>query len=122
MWVKVQLSQVFPVLVQRARLIPALGNARVVLPCVEEPQVLVVLPVDHLEREVHVAFHDVTAVRDRAGMRLRPADRVARVDWLVGEAVRDLVILGHQRVLGEWRPQIPICVLSDHPDGTGPRW
>lgn len=117
MGVKVQLAQVLAVLVQRARLVPPLGHTRVVLPRVEEPQVLVVLPVDHLEREVHVALHDVPAVRDRARVRLGPADRVARVDRLVGEPVRDMVVLGHEGVLRQRRPQVPVCVLANHPDG-----
>jgi len=52
--VEVELAEILAVLVERASLVPAFGDARVVLPGVEQLQVLIVLPVDHFEREVLV--------------------------------------------------------------------
>lgn len=121
MGIVVEAAQVLAVLVQGARLVPPLGDARIVLPGVEELEVLVVLPVDDFEREVLVYFGDVAAVHDGADVRLRTADGVARVDWLVGKLHRDLVVLGHERVLGQRRAQRPVCAVSYHPDWTRTR-
>ena len=47
--VEVELAEILAVLVDRACLVPALGDSRVVLPGVEQLDVLFALPVNHFE-------------------------------------------------------------------------
>jgi hypothetical protein len=98
--VEVQFAEVLAVFVDRACFVPAFGDSRVVLPGVEQFDVLCALPVDDFEREVLVQLWDVAAVADGARSRFGLASRVECVNWLLWELHRELLVLGHGRILG----------------------
>lgn len=116
--VVVELAEVIPVFVQRAGLVPALRDSRVVLPFIEEREVGCVFVVDGFEGEVLCDLGDVAAVDYGTWVWLGAARGVAGVDWLVGEFHRDLVVLGHDGVLGQWLTEGAICAISHCPDGA----
>lgn len=122
MRVEVQLAEVLAVLVERAGLVPALGDARVVLPRVEQLQVLRVLPVDDFEREVLVELRDVAAVADGTRVRFGLPRRVHGVDRLLGEFHRELLVLGHRWILGDGLPGEPLGAVAYSPDRPRACW
>jgi uncharacterized membrane-anchored protein len=62
--VLVEAPQVLPMFVQGACLVPALGDAGVILPFVESSEVLVVLPIDYHQREMLIEVRDIATVDD----------------------------------------------------------
>lgn len=64
MGIEVQFAQVISVLCDSSSLIPACGNAGVILPLVEQLNVLCALPVDNLEGEMLVDLGDVPTVHN----------------------------------------------------------
>lgn len=116
MRIVVQFSQVFLVLLQCARFVPTARDTGIILPCIEQLQMLRIFPVHRLEREVLVHLGDVPAVHDRARVRLRLANRVARVDELLGELVGELVVLGPNGELAERGAQVTVCAVTHGPD------
>lgn len=116
--VEVKLAEVLAVLIERASLVPAFGDARVVLPGVEQLQVLIVLPVNHFEREVLVQLWDVAAVADGPRVRLGLASWVECVDWLLGELHSELLVLRHGRILGHGLPDEPLSPIAKSPNRT----
>lgn len=112
--VLVQLAQVVAVLVQRARLVPALGHARVVLPQVEIVEVLRVRVVQRHHAEMLAEVGDVAAVQHAPRRRLRRSGEVLRVPWRLGERHRHRRLLeGHRR---ELRLDLQCCLAQ--PDGS----
>ena len=118
MRVEVQLTEVLAVLVERASFVPAFGDSRVVLPGVEQFQMLFVLPVDHFEREVLVQLRDVATVADRSRVRFGLASWVECVDWLLGELHSELLVLRHGRILGHGLPDEPLSSIANSPNRT----
>jgi hypothetical protein len=59
-----QFAQILPMLLQSPSLIPALCHARIVLPRVEELQVLLISPINHFQGKVLVKLGDVATVGD----------------------------------------------------------
>ena len=116
--VEVELAEILAVLIERASLVPAFGDARVVLPGVEQLQVLIVLPIDHFEREVLVQLWDVAAVADRSRVRFRLAGWVECVDWLLRELHSKLLVLRHSRILGQGLPDRSLSSIASSPDRT----
>lgn len=116
--VEVELAEVLAVLIQRASLVPAFGDSRVVLPGVEQFQMLFVLPVDHFEREVLVQLRDVATVADRSRVRFGLASWVECVDWLLRELHSKLLVLRHGRVFGHGFPDGSLGSIANSPDRT----
>lgn len=89
--VLVHLAQVLAVLGQGARLVPALRDARVVLPRVEQVEVLGVGVVERDHAELLAQMGDVAAVDGATGSRLGRPARVPyqRCAGVVGQDVRE---------------------------------
>lgn len=110
MGVLVDVAQVLAVLLQRARLVPALRHARVVLPLVEQAQVLGVLPVERDHGEGLAQVRDPAAVDDGAGRGLGRAHGVPRllaplrVLGVAGRDRGDGVLQRRERVRGQRAP------------------
>ena len=113
-----KLAQIRPVLIQGSRLVPARRDAWVVLPFVEQLQMFLVLPVDHLEGEVYVYLRDVAAVGDGSRPRFGSTDRVTGEDGFVWELVGDMKVLGHDGILGQGFPQVAVRAVSHDPYRT----
>lgn len=98
MRILVDLAQIFTVLLQRSRLVPALRHARVVLPFMEQLQMrrVVVVQMDHGEKLVQVRY--VAAVDDGAAGGFRRADRVLCVHGAALDAERHGVLVWEGRV------------------------
>lgn len=116
MRVTVELAEVLAVFVHRTGLIPAFGDSRVILPNIEQSDVLIVLPVDHLKGEVLVELWDVAAVADRSGSRLGLTRGVECVNWLFWEFGGELLVLGHGWVIRDWLPDGTLGTIADRPD------
>lgn len=96
-----QVFQVFPMMVQVTRFVPPLGNTGIVLPFVEEGQMLLTLPVHYFQTEVLVEFGDIPTICYTARCRLRLPDGMAGVDWCIWELVRDGVVLREGWIAGD---------------------
>lgn len=116
MRVEVELAEIFAVLVHRAGLVPAFGDSRIVLPNVEQFDVLIVLPVDHLKREVLVELWNVAAVADRSGSRLGLTRWVQCVDRLFWELGGELLVLWHGWIIRDRLPDGTLSPIADGPD------
>lgn len=122
MGIIMEFAEVISMLIHSARLVPALRDARVILPFVEEREVRCVLIVDDFEREVLCNLGDVATIDDGAWVRLGAARGMARINWLVWEFHCDLVVLGHDGVLGQWLTEGSVCAISHCPDGARASW
>lgn len=80
-----QIPQIPTMLFQRPRLVPALCNARIVLPRVEEIQVLGILVIEGHHGEVFLEMGDVATVNYGTGSRFRGSHGVVCVDAGSGE-------------------------------------
>lgn len=96
--------------------VPAFCYARVVLPCVEEIEVVGGCPVHDLQREMLVHFGDVARVADTLGSGLGATDGVAGVDALRRELHGEVVVLRHDWVVGEGCAEVCINAVAEDPD------
>lgn len=72
-------TKILAMLVQGARLVPALRDSGVVLPLVEETEVLFVLVIETHHREGLLKVRNPAAIDHRARGGFRRADRVPRL-------------------------------------------
>lgn len=103
-------------LLERARLIPACGNERIVLPLIEEAQVLVVLVVERENAEVLVEMWNISAVDDGAAFWLLLSSRMEGVYSLLWEFAGRREVYWMHRVVG--KRFAGHCVGGGCPDRT----
>lgn len=116
--VLVDLAQVLAMLVERAGLVPALRDARIVLPLVEELQVLLVGVVERPDGEELVQVRDVAAVDHRARRGLGRPHWVHGVHAHVGELGREGVLDRVQGVCRQRPAQAAVDAVVGDPDGA----
>jgi hypothetical protein len=114
----VQVSEVIAMVFEVSCFVPSFCDAWVILPCVEEIEMFGGCPINNLERKVLVHFGDVAGIANALGSRFWAADRMAGVDALRGELHGEVVVLGHQRVVGERCAERGINAVAEDPDGT----
>jgi hypothetical protein len=118
MRVVVKVAEVIAVVFEISCFVPSFGDTGVVLPCVEEIEVVGGCPVYHLQGEVLVYFGDVAGVADALGSGFGATDGVAGVDALGREFHGEVVVLGHDWVVGEWCAEGCVNAVAEDPDGT----
>lgn len=118
----VQVSEVIAMVFQVSGFVPAFGYTRGVLPFVEELQVFGGLPVYDFEGEVLVYFGDVAGVADALGSGLGAADGMAGVNAFGRELHGEVVVLGHDRIVGKRRAHLLVDTVAEDPDGAGTSW
>lgn len=80
-----QLTQILSVLFESSRLVPTSSHEWVILPLVEEAQMLVIPVVEREHAEMLVKMGDISAVDDRAAFGLLRSSWVEGMDALLWE-------------------------------------